>query len=388
MEYRNDNNKLTIFLSGRISNDNSAKTEQEVMEICDSNSFDRLVLDAEKLIYISSAGLRVIMKLMRKYSNISVIGTSAEVYDVFSVTGFTEMINVEKAYRTMSVDGCDIIGTGAYGTVYRVSEDTIVKVFSENVSLEKIKTERELAKRAFVLGVPTAIPYDIVKVGDSYGTVFELLNARTAANIIIESPESLHRIIEKSVELLKLIGSIKVKEGELPQKRDVTINFVKWFADKLSSDVSEKLLGLLSSMPVSFTMLHGDCHIKNILVQGDDMLIIDMDSLAAGDPIFELGALYTTYLAFSETNEDDSMKFLGIPHETAIEIWETTLKLYLGDRYDSLIEKTRLKTQLIGSINVIATLHIINRDDPELRSVCMKHICDITPVLDTLALYE
>ena len=82
------------------------------------------------------------------------------------------------------------------------------------------------------------------------------------------------------------------------------------------------------------------------------------------------------------------MKFLGIPHETAIEIWETTLKLYLGDRYDSLIEKTRLKTQLIGSINVIATLHIINRDDPELRSVCMKHICDITPVLDTLALYE
>ena len=132
MEYRNDNNKLTIFLSGRISNDNSAKTEQEVMEICDSNSFDRLVLDAEKLIYISSAGLRVIMKLMRKYSNISVIGTSAEVYDVFSVTGFTEIINVEKAYRTMSVDGCDIIGTGAYGTVYRVSEDTIVKVFSDN----------------------------------------------------------------------------------------------------------------------------------------------------------------------------------------------------------------------------------------------------------------
>ena len=388
MEYRVEDNKLTIFLSGRISGENSARIEQEITEICDTCSYSGLILDAEKLVYISSAGLRVIMKLMRRYKDISIVGTSAEVYDIFSVTGFTEMINVEKAYRTMSVDGCDIIGIGACGTVYRVSEDTIVKVFSENVSLEKIKTERELAKRAFVLGIPTAIPYDIVKVGDRYGTVFELLNAETAAKVIAEAPERLGEITEKIVALLKLIGSTVVKENELPRKKDITADFVKGFADSLPVAVSEKLLAMLSALPETNMMIHGDCHIKNILVQGDDMLIIDMDGLAAGDPIFELGALYTTYLAFSETNEDDSMKFHGIPHETAIEIWETTLKLYLGDRYDSLIEKTRLKTQLIGSINVIATLHITNRDDPELRSVCMKHICDITPVLDTLALYE
>ncbi len=38
-----------------------------------------------------------------------------------------------------------------------------------------IKNEQRLAKRAFVKGVPTAISYDIVKVGDKYGSVFELL---------------------------------------------------------------------------------------------------------------------------------------------------------------------------------------------------------------------
>ena len=53
-----------------------------------------------------------------------------------------------------------MLGEGANGKVYRYDSDTIVKVYKDSVSLEDIKRERELARTAFILGIPTAIPYD------------------------------------------------------------------------------------------------------------------------------------------------------------------------------------------------------------------------------------
>ena len=46
--------------------------------------------------YISSAGLRVIIKVVKQGKNVTVINVSPEVYDVFKVSGFTNFIDVEK----------------------------------------------------------------------------------------------------------------------------------------------------------------------------------------------------------------------------------------------------------------------------------------------------
>ena len=83
-----------------------------------------------------------------------------------------------------AAEGCEVIGEGANGIVYRTDPDTIVKVYKNHDALEEIHNERELARKAFVLGIPTAIPYDVVRVGEGYGSVFELLNAKSFAKII------------------------------------------------------------------------------------------------------------------------------------------------------------------------------------------------------------
>lgn len=387
MEYRIDNNLITVLPEERISSDNALQFEREVTELCDTGSYDGIVIDAEKLVYISSAGLRVIMKLMKRYKNISVINTSPEVYDVFSVTGFAELIKVEKAYKKISVDGCDIIGIGAYGTVYRVSDETIVKVLRSNDALPMIKRERELAKRAFVLGIPTAISYDIVKVGDLYGAVFELINAKSAAQTVADEPGRLGEIIEKSVEIMKQLASTEVKKDELPQQRDIFIGHVKKIAGELPEAVSEKLISLLSAMPDTYTMVHGDCHFKNLMVQGSELIIIDMDTLSAGDPIFELAGIYSPYQAFPEiSGNEDTMRFMGLPYDTVCEIWNTTLKLYLGDEYEELRESTLMKAKLLAAILVVTALDLMNRENDELRVLNLRHICEITPLLDTLTL--
>jgi hypothetical protein len=75
------------------------------------------------------------------------------------MTGFTDMFDVSKAYRRVSIDGCAVVGRGAKGAVYRLGPETIVKVIydTDGDTLEDIKRERVLARTTFVAGIPTAI---------------------------------------------------------------------------------------------------------------------------------------------------------------------------------------------------------------------------------------
>lgn len=129
-------------------------------------------------------GLRIVLRLRKLEPELRLVEASAEVYEIFDMTGFTEMMPVEKAYRSISIEGCEAIGRGANGTVYRIDKDTVVKVYNNPDCLDDVQRERELARKAFVLGIPTAIPYDVVRVGDKYGSVFELLNSKSFSKLI------------------------------------------------------------------------------------------------------------------------------------------------------------------------------------------------------------
>ena len=175
--YRTDKSILYIAIEGRVDASNAAPAEEQILAIRKENEGKHTVIDADNLEYVSSAGLRVILKLRKEEPKLAIINVSPEVYDVFDMTGFTDMITVEKAYRRISVEGCEFIAKGANGAVYRYDDETIVKTYYSKDALPEIQQERESARKAFVLGINTAIPYGLVRVGEGYGTVTELLNA-------------------------------------------------------------------------------------------------------------------------------------------------------------------------------------------------------------------
>ncbi len=90
------NRKLTIIISGRLDTITAPKLENELMK--DSLNFDSLVIDMKNLAYISSAGLRVILKLHKelvKKSGLKLINVKDEVREVFEITGFVDFLNIE-----------------------------------------------------------------------------------------------------------------------------------------------------------------------------------------------------------------------------------------------------------------------------------------------------
>ncbi|MBR3006399.1 MAG: anti-sigma factor antagonist, partial [Erysipelotrichaceae bacterium] len=180
-----ENNILTIYPEGTLDTNNADQFGEEVAEIRETYPEGQLVLDLDDLTYISSAGLRQILKLKKREADFKIINCSTEIYDIFEMTGFAEMMDISKAFRKMSVEGCEIIGEGSNGVVYRLNPDTIIKVYKNSDALDAIKRERELARTALVLGINTAIPFDVVRVGDKYGSVFEMLSAKSLTKLIV-----------------------------------------------------------------------------------------------------------------------------------------------------------------------------------------------------------
>ena len=183
LEYK-ASERLTIKLNGRIDSTNASSVEEDIMKILGENPDLPVTIDCTALDYISSAGLRVLMKTKKAVKDTKLINVAPAVYDILETTGFTELMDIHKVLKTISVKGCEVIGKGAKGTVYRIDKETIVKTFKPGSDISDIEKERKLARAAFVLGIPTAISYDVVNIeGGGYGSVYELLDASNLADV-------------------------------------------------------------------------------------------------------------------------------------------------------------------------------------------------------------
>lgn len=343
-----------IVLSGRIDSANAPELEAQLNEILANNSFTSLEVDCENLKYISSAGLRLILKLRKACAGTEITNVCPEVYDIFQMTGFTEMMEVHKAFKVVSIEGCEVIGQGANGKVYRIDPETIVKAYINQDSLPDIKRERELARKAFVMGVPTAISYDVVRLKEGgYGSVFELLQATGLNKILASGEKSLDEVARMSINLLKIIHSCEVEPGSLPDMKQEVLSWVEFDRHYLTEDQYGKLRNLVSAIPDDNHLLHGDYHMKNVLYQDGECLLIDMDTLCHGNPVFELAQMYNGYCGFSYLDHNISMKFYGVSHEIVSAFWKKSLSLYLGTDDEKKIAEVEKKAMVIGFTRIL-----------------------------------
>ena len=341
MEYKLENKTLTIKLATRIDGNNSEQVADEIIEIMKNGEYNLITLDACNLEYISSAGLRVILKIKKMFDNMKVINVKREVYDIFEMTGFTQMLEIIKEFRHLDVTGCPIIGKGAKGTVYRYDNDIIVKVYNDPV-LDLVTNERFLARLAFVLGVPTAISYDTVMVGDKYGSVFELVNANNLTYFIKQNPEEIEKYASIMANLFKIVHSTNANPKDLVSAKDFFFKKTNLILEDLEKPRQEKLNYLLSTIKEENYLNHGDFHSNNIMMQNGEAILIDMDTLSCGNIIFDFANTYTCHMGFGSVNREMSEEFLGIKYELSQKLYNLFIKDYFEGRSDIDLIKDKI----------------------------------------------
>ena len=87
--------KLTILLDGRLDTTTSPALEAELKDAL--TGITELVFDFEKLEYISSAGLRILLasqKIMNKQGSMVIKNVNEVIAEVFEVTGFADILTI------------------------------------------------------------------------------------------------------------------------------------------------------------------------------------------------------------------------------------------------------------------------------------------------------
>jgi uncharacterized protein (TIGR02172 family) len=274
---------------------------------------------------------------------VRLVNVNPTVFDILQTTGFTELLEVKKTYRKISVDGLEPIGAGATAKVYRLDEETIVKVFAPNINFERmIERENNKARNAFVNGVPTAIPYDIVKVGDCFGTVYELLDAKDLASMMLQEPEHRDEYVAQFAKTMKNMHQIQVEaEKYEPLKASAMAFLPKLEGLVCTGEEVAKLRQFYENIPDRQTFVHGDCHPGNVMMQNGSPMFIDLSTSGMGHPIFDMVSMCTLYHmgAKNEQRRKTLPVLKGLSAEEAEHIWRVFLSSYLDTEDEALIEK-------------------------------------------------
>ena len=380
MRFDLKDDKLTLFLEGELNSYNADGVEKEIESALKDKKFKSLVLNVENLRYISSAGLRIVLKLKQKYDDVTIVDASLEVYDVLQMTGFTNIMTVKKALKRVYVQGAEVIGEGFFSTVYRVDKDTIIKVFNRTSDADQIERELRLAKEAFILGIPTAISFDIVKVDDKLGVRFEMLDCMSLKTMVLTYPERMKEYLNKYAELLKKLNTTECFNPIVPDIKKFFLEKVETIKPYLEDKYYLKAKKLISDIEDRKTFVHGDCHFKNIMVQKDELILIDMDTLSVGHPIFELATLYAPYCAFNEDDPGNSERFFGIKEDDAAALYNALLNLYFG-KDDPVIKD---KIRLVAYIHMIWWNHVNTPDNKARLEGCRGRLYKLLDQYDDL----
>lgn len=91
-----DGKTLTIALEGDLDTITSMQLEGQLR--VDVSGIEELIIDMEKLSYITSAGLRVLQstqRVMKKQGKMIIRNVNPEIMEVFEITGFDRFLNIE-----------------------------------------------------------------------------------------------------------------------------------------------------------------------------------------------------------------------------------------------------------------------------------------------------
>ena len=349
-----DGSRLIVRLSGKLKILDLDAQRKELDEAAEKWRDKEWVFDCKDLIYISSGGLRWILSLQKSIpKKLQFVDVQQSVMDIFNMTGLNKLFTIQKGLRRISVKGCKQIGQGANGEVYRLRDETIVKVFFPSENLQAVEKEDKTSHAVLETGLPAVIPYDTVIVGDGrYGIIYEKLGARTLSETIEEEPENFDKWMTEYVNLYRQVHETDGSKTRLPYAKDVYRRHLSESADWYSKEEMGQLLRLLESIPDRNTLVHGDYHPNNIMVAEGELIMIDLGDFSIGHPVFDFLATAATQANLVELSPEYAEIHTKMKAERIRRGWSILLDQYFPDRTSQQCKEIDAQIRLLSRLKV------------------------------------
>lgn len=322
--------QFTIVFPKRLDTENAPVFEKQTLnQIKDLPPKTEMIFDMENMSYISSAGLRVILRIRKRFPKCTAINVGREVYDILEPVGFTSLITIRRKPMIIPRVEGDPIARGSNGEIYILQDDIIVKMFTEKTLLEEIEEEWSKARTAVSLGIPSVICYAVVNDGKRNGIMFEKLRTKTLDKLIYADYEKFDMYADMFAELFHDIHQTRDLRKELTSVVEQQISLVER-ADYLTEEERENLKTFLKAVPESDTVIHGDFHPRNIGSAGEELIAMDMAEIGYGHPVFDFMSTYYDLVFSGKAFPEVTPFFFGLEIPDLKRLWDRMLQSYFG----------------------------------------------------------
>ena len=351
---------LALELVGRLDINTSADLERAFV----LDGVGHLVLDLGACPYISSAGLRELLRAQKRMAasggTMLLVNVTREVQDVLDMTGFSRLIPSRRKMREITIEGLEFLSAGVCGECYRVDRETIVKLYNEGIGADVAEKEKTYAKAAFMAGIPTAISYDVVACGNRTGVVYEMLDATLFSTVIRNDISNLDDHARTLAQVLRTVHATPADPAVFPDIRQSLRGYFDQMGFFLSAAEVALLHRSLDAIPDADTFVHFDLHTSNIMIRDGEPVIIDMGDLSRGHYLFDIGLLATIYGVPELGICEMATK---IPEEAGVRLWEAFLRHYFADRPAADYRLFERHKYFLASLRLIYTITFL----PALR---------------------
>lgn len=268
--------------------------------------------------------------------------------------------------REISVEGLTPIASGVHGTVYLYDEERIVKLYCPEVSRAEVEKEQQLSREALIIGVPGAITFETVKNGDRYGIIYEKIRSDTLGHAIASAPEELEAYAGRYAGLVRKLHGIRTKDPLFPELKTVLRHKLPEVGEFSTDDDLALLENLIGCIPASDSLIHGDLHPGNVMIQDGELLLIDMPDLMRGSLVWDLAAIYRDLIIGPMNPSPELEKSIGMEAGLIARTGQAFFRAYTGLEGKPLEDWMQGLLPLYGMNTVFALAGAADRN----RDVC------------------
>lgn len=235
-------------------------------------------------------------------------------------------------YRLIDLNDYVQVGEGGNGTTYvnPAEPDAILKVNNARLStLENVKHEYDVAKAVEDLGLPVPQVHEIVRVGEAYATITQLIkNKKSLSRICHDEPQRTEEMARLLCRQGKELFATPCNTDFFPNRKEQML----WAIDHAGfvSRKNRKLLrDFVEAIPESSHCLHGDFQSGNLILAGDRPYWIDLDRFAYGDPMFDIGHLFQVCQVYAPMKRVQDIFHMTLDQFHCF--WDAFAKEYTGE---------------------------------------------------------
>lgn len=237
-------------------------------------------------------------------------------------------MNENISAKKINVEGMELLGKGQAGEVYADGDKVIKLYFYPKTPMERAYYYYAISQHFMKENLPVAKSYDFVEADGRFGIIYERIKGEILPDYFKGGFDEKKKCAAYMGKLMRQLHMANVMDTLSPYEEGPVMGALR-MVRVIPEENLQALIDNIKALPGPRVMVHGDAHEGNFMMRNDGPVMIDLDTVTIGHPIFDI-----SYWLFLKE---------GTPSETRrnrIGITEEQVEEYLYTAYENYFETT------------------------------------------------